>query len=192
MSTAVDSLHLTDQVLVALRRIMRATDLHSRQLLRRFGITGPQLLVLREIGVRGELSGSALARAISVSLPTATDIAARLETRGLATRRRNASDRRQVMVSLTDEGRRILDAAPPPLQDSLINHLVVLPEWEQTQILSVLQRVVAMMEADELPASPILTTGRVERPPADRPNRIVAADRPRRAAEAAKGSHDTN
>lgn len=174
----MDSLHLTDQVLVALRRIMRATDLHSRQLLRRFGITGPQLLVLREIGVRGELSGSALARAISVSLPTATDIAARLETRGLVTRRRNPSDRRQVLVSLTDEGRRVLDAAPPPLQDSLIDHLVVLPEWEQTQILSVLQRVVAMMEADELTASPILTTGQVEGPPAARPNRGGIQGRP--------------
>lgn len=149
----MESSQLADRVLAAVRRINRATDLHSRRLLRRFGITGPQLLVLREIGARGELSGSALARAVSVSLPTATEITARLEARGLVTRRRRSSDRRQVVVSLTDQGRRILGMAPSPLQDSFATQLGALPEWEQTQILSVLQRLVAMMEAEEPAAS---------------------------------------
>lgn len=151
--------HLPHQVLVALRRIMRATDIHSRQLLRQFGVTGPQLLVLREIGTRGERSGSDLARGISVSLPTVTDITARLEDRGLVTRRRSASDRRQVVVSLTDAGRKVLDAAPPPLQESFTRQLGALEEWEQSQILTVLQRIVAMMEAEDLAAGPIVAPG---------------------------------
>lgn len=150
---------LTDQVLVALRRIFRATDLHSRQLLRQFGITGPQLLVLKAVELAHELSSSALAQTLSVSLPTTSDIVARLEKRGLVTRRKNAADKRQVLVSLTDDGRRILDAAPPPLQESFTKQLGTLPEWEQTQMLSVLQRVVAMMEAETLDASPVLTSG---------------------------------
>jgi len=36
-----------DEVLVALRRIIRATDLHSRQLSKIAGLTAPQLLILQ-------------------------------------------------------------------------------------------------------------------------------------------------
>lgn len=154
----------SDQVLVALRKIIRATDLHSRKLLRQFGLTGPQLVSLREIAARGELSGSSLAKAISVSLPTATGIVARLESRGLVLRRRSSSDRRQMLVSITEAGKHVLETAPPPLQETFTDQLEALPDWEQTQILSVLQRVVAMMEAEELDASPILTTGVISEP----------------------------
>lgn len=116
-------------------------------------------MVLRAVGAGGELSGSVLAKALSVSLPTAADIVGRLESKGLVQRRRNAFDRRQVLVSITDSGRKILDTAPPPLQESFTRELAALPEWEQTQMLSVLQRIVAMMEAEALDASPVLTTG---------------------------------
>jgi DNA-binding MarR family transcriptional regulator len=150
---------LSHQVLVALRRIIRATDLYSRHLLREYGVTGPQLLVLRAVGQHGERSSSALARDISVSLPTVVDIAARLESRGLVVRQRSARDKRQVVASLTKDGRRLLEAAPPPLQESFTRQLADLNEWEQTQMLSVLQRIVAMMEAEELPSGPIVAPG---------------------------------
>lgn len=148
---------LTEQVLVALRRIMRATDLHSRKLFRQFGLTAPQLVVLREIAVRGELSCTALAAAASMSLPTATGIVNRLEARGLVVRRRSRSDKRQVLLSTTDAGRQVLESAPLPLQKRFTKQFGALREWEQTQILSVLQRIVAMMEAESLDASPVLS-----------------------------------
>ncbi|MFQ5891134.1 MAG: MarR family winged helix-turn-helix transcriptional regulator [Gemmatimonadota bacterium] len=148
---------MSQQILLALRRIIRATDLHSRRLLRDYGVTGPQLMVLRAVEEHGERSSSALAREISVSLATVADIAARLESRGLVTRQRGFSDKRQVGVSLTEQGQRVLGAAPPPLQESFTRQLADLSEWEQTQMLSVLQRIVAMMEAEELPAGPIVT-----------------------------------
>ncbi len=40
---------LHDQVLVSLRRIIRATDLHSRKLGKETGLTTPQLVVMRAI-----------------------------------------------------------------------------------------------------------------------------------------------
>ena len=39
---------LSEQMLVALRRVMRAVDLHSRKLMQSHGLTGPQALVLQE------------------------------------------------------------------------------------------------------------------------------------------------
>jgi DNA-binding MarR family transcriptional regulator len=155
---------IAEDVLVALRRIIRATDLHSRSLLRRFGLTGPQLVVLRQLGSGATRSGSELARAISLSLATTIGIVARLEARGLVGRERSTSDRRQKLISATEEGLRLLEAAPPPLQETFTTQLAALEEWEQTQMLAALQRIVAMMEATDLEASPILATGVIAEP----------------------------
>ncbi len=160
MSSANNSSpELGDQVLVALRRIIRATDLHSRSLLRKFGLTSPQLVVLREVAARGALSGSALARAVSVSLPTATGILTRLEGRGLVERRRSETDRRQILVLLTPAGSELLADAPPPLQERFLWQLSSMKDWEKLQMLATLERIVSMMEAEAVDASPVLATG---------------------------------
>ncbi|MDT8342769.1 MAG: MarR family transcriptional regulator, partial [Longimicrobiales bacterium] len=99
---------LSDEVLRALRRIIRATVAYSHRLASEFGLTVPQLVVLREIAARGEASGSDLARAVSVSPATMTGILKRLRERGLVERRRSRQDRRRILESLTDEGRDIL------------------------------------------------------------------------------------
>ncbi|WP_218188142.1 hypothetical protein [Desulfosarcina cetonica] len=39
---------ISDDVLIALRRLIRAIDLHSRYLSKHFGLTGPQLIILRD------------------------------------------------------------------------------------------------------------------------------------------------
>ncbi len=167
MSVAIDQTHseqIADQILVSLRRIIRATDLHSRRLLRDFGLTGPQLVVLRQLAGGQTRSGSEIARAVSLSLATTVGILARLEARGLVRRERSTTDRRQKLVTATPAGVRLLEAAPPPLQVTFTRELAALEDWEQTQVLAVLQRVVSMMEAEELDASPILTTGGITEP----------------------------
>jgi hypothetical protein len=62
-----------DQGLSAPWRVIRATDLHSRQLVQSHGLTGPQALVLEAL-VDGRLSAGALAGQISLSQGTVTDI----------------------------------------------------------------------------------------------------------------------
>ena len=68
-------------VLVSLRRIIRAIDLHSRSLIQRFGLTGPQLIILEVLVDRGECSMTELSEAISLSMATVTGILSRLENR---------------------------------------------------------------------------------------------------------------
>ena len=153
-----------DEVLIALRRIMRAVDLHSRALIQRSGITGPQLVILRELSRLGEASGSQLARSVSLSLPTVTGILTRLEKRDLVSRRRSEVDKRQVLVRPTAEAEQLLATAPPPLQESFADQFEKLEDWEKSQLLASLQRVVSMMEARELDASPFLTTGSIVNP----------------------------
>jgi len=149
-------------VLVALRRIMRAIDLHSHQLVQQLGVTGPQLIVLHELARSGAVPVSALAKAVSLSHATVTGITARLERRGLVRRRDDPADRRRVLVEATSDGTHLLSTAPLPIQDSFLREFERLADWEKHLILSSLQRVVAMMEATELDAAPILATGVID------------------------------
>ncbi|NLX14639.1 MAG: MarR family transcriptional regulator [Phycisphaerales bacterium] len=148
-----------DQILVALRRIIRAVDLHSRRLVEQSGLTGPQLLTLREAARLSRPSAGDLARAVRLSQATITGILDRLERRGLIERIRGDADRRSVFVVLTPRGQEILAKAPSLLQDRFCNELTRLAEWEQTLMLSILQRLASMMEAEDIEAAPMLMAG---------------------------------
>ena len=149
----------TRQVTMALRRIIRAIELHSRILVQRYGLTGPQLELLKELTEGEARTVGELARAASLSQPTVTGILDRLERKGLAHRSRSTGDRRKVLVSPTPAAQRVLEGAPPLLQEHFEERFAELADWEQTLILASLQRIVALMEADEVRAGPILSTG---------------------------------
>ena len=154
--------HHEAEIVSALRRIVRAIDLRSRRLFEESGLTGPQLLVLREASRLSGAPISALARAVVLSQPTVSGIVDRLERRGMVRRSRGTGDRRTVMVAVTTEGARTLRDAPSLLQERFRSELERLEEWEQTQLLATLQRVAAMMDAEEIDAAPVLTTGPID------------------------------
>jgi DNA-binding MarR family transcriptional regulator/ribosomal protein S18 acetylase RimI-like enzyme len=149
---------ITDRVLVAIRRIMRAVDLHSRKLVQHCNLTGPQLVLLREIARNGPIPVGELARRANLSNATVTGIIDRLEKRDLVRRTRNSKDRRQVLAEATDEGSRILEKSPPLLQERLIRELEDLRDWERTQILASLERIAALMDVEHLDAAPVLSS----------------------------------
>lgn len=148
---------LGDEVMVSLRRIMRATSMHSGKLRRSVGLSSPQLLVLQTAEDQERPTASEIARAVSLSQATITTILTELEKRGLLLRERSETDRRRVHVSLTKEGREVLNAAPKPLQASFAARFAALETWEQHQLLSVLERVAVMMDAEDLDAAPLLS-----------------------------------
>ena len=147
-----------DQVIVALRRVIRAVDLHSRTLVESHGLTGPQALILKALH-NGSLSAGELATRVSLSQGTVTDILNRLEQRGLITRTRDTEDRRRVRVEATDTGLALLGQSPPLLQERFAQRFNGLQEWEQTQLLASLQRIAAMMDAEDIDAAPVLSSG---------------------------------
>lgn len=149
----------TVRVVEALRRIIRAVDLYSRSLIQRHRLTGPQLVVLKAIADGHPSSIREIARAVHLSQATVTGILDRLEARDLVKRTRSQDDRRRVIVSLSPRAEDKLRSAPPLLQDHFMQRFVELEEGEQGSILASLERVVALMEADTLDATPILTTG---------------------------------
>ncbi len=150
------------ELLINLRKITQAIDLHSKFLSKNFGLTGPQLVILQELSNHESVSVSELAKLISLSQATVTDIVTRLEKRELLTKKRSEVDKRRVMIFLTGKGRELLDKAPSPLQDKFIESFYVLEDWEQLMIISSMSRIVSMMSAERIDASPILLSGPIQ------------------------------
>lgn len=149
----------SQEVLTALRRIIRATDLHSKRLAREVGLTTPQIVMLQAARDLGEVTSGELAHHVSLSQGTVTTILDRLESRGLIERYRSASDRRVVHSRLTRQGRALLRKAPPLLHERFIEAFGDLPAGRQRRIIETLGEVAAMMGATGLDAAPLLDSG---------------------------------
>jgi DNA-binding MarR family transcriptional regulator len=152
-----------EEVLVALRRVIRATDLHSKHLAKTTGLTAPQILLLQTIRDKGDATIGGLANQISLSQATVTSILDRLEKKELVYRERSKEDKRKVHAFLTDLGIETLKEAPLPLQDQFTRQFGDLQKWEQTMIISSLQRIAQMMDAQHIDASPVLDVGVLDR-----------------------------
>ncbi|WP_430512128.1 MarR family winged helix-turn-helix transcriptional regulator [Pannonibacter phragmitetus] len=101
------------RIFKALRRIVRAIDLRSREVARTAGLTIPQIVVLQAIRDLGDVTTKALSVQADLSAATVVTILDRLEERGLVARERSATDRRIVHARLTEEGRILLEGPPP-------------------------------------------------------------------------------
>lgn len=154
-----------EELLIALRKIIRAIDLRSKQLNKDFGLTGPQLLVMQNIAKQPGIMVRQIADNITLSPATVTSILDRLEARELATRIRSTDDKRRVGVFLTEQGTVLLADSPLPLQEHFTNRFGQLKEWEQSQMVATMQRLASMMDAEKLDASPVLEVGNL----ADKP-----------------------
>lgn len=102
------------------------------------------------------MTSSVLARSVSLSQATVTTILDRLEKKSYLVRERDTKDKRKVWVNLSELGGQVIKNAPTLLQESFINSFSELNEWEQTLLLSSLQRIASMMQASDLEAAPVL------------------------------------
>ena len=64
----------TQTALIALRRILRATELNARTLARATGLTTPQLIVLEIVAAAGRLTPKDIAARAGVGQATATSL----------------------------------------------------------------------------------------------------------------------
>ncbi|MBY6186676.1 MarR family transcriptional regulator [Marinobacter hydrocarbonoclasticus] len=151
-----------EQLLISLRKVIRAIDLHSRKLNKESGLTGPQLVVMQKIGQLDGPIARQVAAEVNLSPATVTSIIDRLEARGLVKRIRDDVDKRRVHLSLSEQGQHLLSAAPQPLQEHFIQRYHALEEWEQSLLLSSVERIASMMDAEELDAAPMLTVGQMQ------------------------------
>lgn len=151
----------TERILRALRRIMRKTSEHSRQVARDTGLSVPQSLCLRTIGdakPKEEVTVVRVAEAVQLAPATVSRLLDRLEEAQLIVRERRSQDRRKVCLRLTPAGRARLRKLPPPLQHEFSSRLQGLSQRKQDELLDALESIVELMEAVELDAAPMLAS----------------------------------
>jgi DNA-binding MarR family transcriptional regulator len=119
------------------------------------------LLVLEAVVKLDTSTPSNIAKEVQLSQATVTNLVDRLERHELVLRRKSTADKRAVEVHLTEKGRQMVELAPEPLQTGFLREYRKLERWEQHQLIASVQKIAVLMDAEDLDASPILTTGEV-------------------------------
>jgi len=153
----------SNTALVALRRILRVTELNSRKLAHQSELTTSQLLVLQHVAQAGRALPTAIAKAVTLKQATVTVIINKLEDAALVSRHRDTDDRRRIWVELTPAGRVALDSSPDLLQHRFVRGFENLEEWEQSMIIAALERVATLLDAEQVDAAPVLDVGDLDR-----------------------------
>tara|TARA_R110000868_G_scaffold69764_1_gene205016 strand:- start:1311 stop:1859 length:549 start_codon:yes stop_codon:yes gene_type:complete len=153
----------TDISLIALRRILRATELFGKELAQAAGLSPVQFRVLQLIAEKGISTPKAISVQMGVTQATVTALLDKLEKQGVLKRERSQVDRRQMNIVVTDKGFQTLADAPDPLQQRYVRKFEALKDWEKAQLIASLEKVAAMLDAHELDASPLLDVGDIKR-----------------------------
>ncbi|MDR9395241.1 MarR family winged helix-turn-helix transcriptional regulator [Roseovarius sp. SYSU LYC5161] len=152
-----------DICLIALRRILRATELFGRELAQSAGLTAVQFRVLQVVAEQGQCTATTIAHRMRVSQATVTSLVDKLVRKGMVVREKSARDRRQTNIIITEAGRRTIQEAPDALQQQFVRKFEALDDWEQSMLVASLERVAAMLNAADIDASPVLDSGDIHK-----------------------------
>lgn len=137
-----------DETVEMLHRIFQAIDVFSRQALRDFGVTGPQIWALRTIAESQVVRMGDLAQRMHLHMSTVTGIIDRLEAGRLVTRVRGAVDARVMEIRLTAKGRSILARAPEPPRSKAARGLQRLSTKDLQSVRAALLMIARAMDVD--------------------------------------------
>jgi MarR family transcriptional regulator, organic hydroperoxide resistance regulator len=138
------------ETMQSLRRIVKAIQDYSHEVYSQFGVTGPQLWALKTISENGSLSLGELSKKMYLHPSTVSGVIDRLEANGYVQRDRDKGDRRVVNVELTPEGATLVKRGPSPSQGKMIYGLRALDDRELTAVYESVQKLVEMVEAQNL------------------------------------------
>lgn len=147
------------EILVEVRKIVRAINIESKRIQKEFGISIPQLLCLNHIkNCRDHQSTHRnITRFLNLNSSTATGIINRLEKKGLIARLPKRDDKRVTYVTLTSAGSKLLNQTPHLLHDKLAQRLADLPPDKINEIRQSLTLLTKALGIQGMDASPLIT-----------------------------------
>jgi len=130
LDTIIETVLTTSRVFVAIA----ARSLASIEA----DVTLPQFRLLIVLAAHGPQTLRSLADFLAVNASTATRMCDRLVRKGLIRRRTSSSDRREVRLALTEEGRELVDHATKQRRIELSRLLESVPAEEQRHLVQAL------------------------------------------------------
>ena len=136
-----ESVAIANRLRPALLRLARELrrEVHS------LGVTGGQVSLLAQIAANPQITASTLAKRERISAPGMSGHLGRLESAGLIERTR-ASDRRQVGLTVTAEGERVLRSVRKRRTAWLVEHLNGLSDEERDRIEAAIEPLERLLE----------------------------------------------
>jgi DNA-binding MarR family transcriptional regulator len=124
----------------ALREVMRAFNVATKKLERRFGLSGSQLEALEILETHPGLSPSDLAHRSATDQSTASVVVKRLADAGYVNRRQHDGDRRRTEITVTADGRAILAKASPSVPARLREAFLRMTQPDRISLTQLLER----------------------------------------------------
>ncbi len=136
------------QIVNSIRGINNSLQRQSKELMRSFKITGPQMGALRIISLNPDISLKGLSDKMYLHVSTVCGIIDRLEAAGYLTRSRNSSDRRGIHIRLTERGAKTVRIAPLSGFANMVHDLQRLPKTEVRRISQSLKLLLKLMKVE--------------------------------------------
>jgi DNA-binding MarR family transcriptional regulator len=118
----------------------------SKRMTNDIGVTGPQRLVLRVVGLCPGMSAGTLATVLHVHPSTLTGMVQRLAAQRLLTRAEDPNDRRRAVLRLTKRGARVNVARQGTVEAAIALALSGLSDGDRMATKRVLERLAAHLE----------------------------------------------
>lgn len=136
----------------ALWALVHALERTSKRMASSVGVTGPQRLVLRVLGLVPRLSAGELAATLHVHPSTLTGVLERLVAQGLVGRVVDQIDRRRAVLFLTPKGTRINTVRLGTVETAVTAALASVRPGDRAATLRVLQTIAAALNGAETTA----------------------------------------
>ncbi len=133
--------------------VAHGLDRTSKMMSRHIGVTGPQRLVLRVVGLLPGISAGDLADLLHVHPSTLTGVLQRLVDQRLLSRVRHRSDRRRAVLHLTAQGGRVNAAAKTTVEAAVSRVLRNTTDPQRAACRHVLDLLASELERQIMPAT---------------------------------------
>ncbi len=148
------------EILIKIRKIVRAINLESKKIQKEYGVSIPQVLCLNYLQESGnyQATQSEIKKFLNLNASTTSGIINRLENKGLIARLPRSGDKRKVNIALTSQGDKVLNRMPFLLHDQLSRKLQHLHPEKIKNIEESLDKLIEILEINHIEASPLLAT----------------------------------
>ena len=148
-------------VLISIRKIIRAINLESKRIEKEYGISIPQLLCLDYLNKKFDYQATSteLKKFLQLNASTVTGIIARLEKKGLVAKLpKDPDDKRVTHITITSAGAELLERKPLLMHEQLSTKLKDMPKTKLDDLRHSIDVLVDLMGVGKMEASPVITS----------------------------------
>lgn len=134
------------KILIGLHKNVKELDRRTLDIARTYGLSFSQFMVLEALYSKVNLSIGEVREAILSSVGTISLVVKNLEKMGYVKRKTDENDKRISILSLTDEGRAVIEKVIPENEAMIYDYMKDLSEEETATLLSLLKKLGANID----------------------------------------------